>query len=43
VVTGQQLFWVRPRVTYKNTAGTALGRYDISHKSPNIYAETTAP
>lgn len=36
VIAGDQIFWITPCVTYKNTAGTTLGRHDISHKTPNL-------
>lgn len=39
VVVGQQMYWVRSRETFKNSAGINLGRFDIAPKSPNLYAE----
>jgi len=39
VVVGQQMYWVRSRASFKNSAGINLGRFDIAPKSPNLYAE----
>lgn len=36
VVAGDQLFWVRPRATYKNSNGANIGRFDVAPKSPNL-------
>jgi len=41
VVSGEQVFWIQPQASFKNSAGTSLGQYDIAPKSPDLMVETT--